>query len=38
MTLERWQTLAAQLVEVGAMKADAVDPSAAFTTQFLPKQ
>jgi len=38
MTLERWQTLAGQLVEVGAMKSDAVDPRAAFTTQFLPKQ
>ena len=36
MTLERWQTLAGQLVEVGALKADAVDPRAAFTTKFLP--
>jgi NitT/TauT family transport system substrate-binding protein len=38
MTLERWQTLAGQLVEVGAMKTGAVDPHAAFTTQFLPEQ
>jgi len=36
MTLERWQTLATQLVEAGAVKADVVDPRAAFTTKFLP--
>ncbi len=36
MTPERWQTLAGQLVEVGAIKPDAVDPQAAFTTKFLP--
>jgi NitT/TauT family transport system substrate-binding protein len=35
MTLERWQTLAEQLIEVGALKAGAVDPSAAFTTKYL---
>jgi NitT/TauT family transport system substrate-binding protein len=38
MTLERWQTLGGQLAEVGAMKADAVDPQAAFTTKFLPQK
>ncbi len=38
MTPDRWQTLAGQLVEVGALKADVVDPRAAFTTQFLPEQ
>ncbi len=37
MTLERWQTLADQLIEVGALKPDVVDPRAAFTTKFLPK-
>ncbi len=37
MTLERWQTLAGQLVEVGALKTDAIDPRSAFTTKFLPK-
>jgi|HubBroStandDraft_4_1064222.scaffolds.fasta_scaffold57630_2 NitT/TauT family transport system substrate-binding protein len=37
MTLERWQTLAGQLVEVGALKSDAVDPRSAFTTKFLLK-
>jgi NitT/TauT family transport system substrate-binding protein len=36
MTLERWQTLATQLVEVGALKPGAVDPREAFTTKFLP--
>jgi NitT/TauT family transport system substrate-binding protein len=36
MTPERWQTLAAQLVEVGAMKAGAVEPRDAYTTKFLP--
>jgi NitT/TauT family transport system substrate-binding protein len=35
MTLERWQTLVAQLVEVGALKAGSVDPAAAFTTKYL---
>jgi NitT/TauT family transport system substrate-binding protein len=35
MSLERWQTLAAQLVEVGALKAGSVDPTAAFTTKYL---
>ncbi len=37
MTLERWRTLAGQLVDVGALKPDAVDPQAAFTTKFLPQ-
>jgi NitT/TauT family transport system substrate-binding protein len=35
MTLERWQTLAGQLVEVGALKPDGIDPQGAFTTKFL---
>jgi NitT/TauT family transport system substrate-binding protein len=37
MTLERWQTLADQLIEVGALKPETVDPRAAFTTKFLRK-
>lgn len=36
MTMERWRQLAEQLVEVEALKPDAVDPSQAFTTEFLP--
>jgi NitT/TauT family transport system substrate-binding protein len=37
MTLERWRTLAEELVEIGAVKAEAVEPQAAFTTKFLPQ-
>ena len=36
MTLERWQTLAEQLVEAGALKPGAVDPAKAFDVSFLP--
>jgi NitT/TauT family transport system substrate-binding protein len=35
MTLPRWQTLLQQLVEVDALPPDAVDPQAAFTTEFV---
>jgi len=35
MTLERWQTLTDQLVECEQLEAGAVDPHAAFTTEFL---
>lgn len=35
MTSERWQTLAQQLVDIGAIDADAVDAFEAFTTEFL---
>lgn len=34
MTLERWQTLAEQLVEAGALKPGAVEPSKAFNASF----
>jgi NitT/TauT family transport system substrate-binding protein len=34
MTLERWQTLAEQLVEAGALKPGAIDPSKAFNASF----
>ncbi len=34
MTTERWQTLAEQLVEAEALKADAVDPAKAFDASF----
>lgn len=37
MTLERWKTLAEQLVEGGSLKADSVDPAKAFDASFLPK-
>lgn len=37
MTLERWKTLADQLVEGGSLKADSVDPAKAFDANFLPK-
>ena len=37
MTLERWKTLAEQLVEGGALKPDSADPAKAFDTSFLPK-
>ena len=37
MTLERWKTLAEQLVEGGALKPDSVDPAKAFDASFLPK-
>jgi NitT/TauT family transport system substrate-binding protein len=36
MTLDRWQTLHDQLVEVEALSTGAVDPSTVFTTDFLP--
>ena len=36
MTAERWQTLAAQLVDVEVLDPGAVDPSEAFTAEFLP--
>eukprot|EP00913_Durusdinium_trenchii_P023450 g22028.t1 len=36
MTLKRWQALADQLVEIGAIKKDRADAKAAFTTKFLP--
>lgn len=36
MTAERWKTLASQLVEADVMKAGAIDPLRAFTTEFLP--
>ena len=35
MTAERWKTLTSQLVEADVMKAGAVDPLRAFTTEFL---
>jgi hypothetical protein len=35
MSLERWEKLAGQLEEVGAIKKGAVDPKKAFTTEFL---
>ena len=35
MTLDRWRTLAQQLVDVGALPTAAVEPQAAFTTEFL---
>ncbi len=37
MTLERWQTLAEQLVEAEALKPGSVDPAKAFDATFLPK-
>jgi NitT/TauT family transport system substrate-binding protein len=36
MQLERWQTLAEQLVETGQLKPGAVAPQDAFSTKFLP--
>lgn len=36
MTLERWSSLYDQLVEAGMLEAKSVDPSAAFSTDFLP--
>ena len=36
MTLERWQTLAEQLIEAGALKPGATDPAKAFDVNFLP--
>jgi NitT/TauT family transport system substrate-binding protein len=36
MTLERWQTLAEQLVECGQLRRGAVDAQQAFTLDFLP--
>jgi hypothetical protein len=36
MTLDRWQTLHDQLVEVDALATGAVDPRKVFTTDFLP--
>jgi NitT/TauT family transport system substrate-binding protein len=35
MTLQRWQTLLQQLVEVGAIEPAAVKPESVFTTEFL---
>ena len=35
MTLQRWQTLMQQLVEVGAVEPAAVQPESVFTTDFL---
>ena len=35
MTAERWKTLYEQMVGVGAIEKDAVDPMKAFTTKFL---
>lgn len=36
MTAERWQALAELMVEIEAIPAGAVDPRAAFTSEFLP--
>jgi len=36
MTLDRWQALHDQLIEVQALEPDAVDPAAVFTNDFLP--
>lgn len=36
MSLERWQTLVSQLIEIGQIKSDIVKPSAGFTLKFLP--
>lgn len=36
MTVERWKTLAEQLVDVESIKPGSVEPSAAFTTEFVP--
>jgi len=38
MTAARWQTLAEQLAEVGALERDRVEPQRAFTTRFLPRR
>jgi NitT/TauT family transport system substrate-binding protein len=35
MTADRWKTLAGQLVEADALKADGTEPSRAFTNDFL---
>ena len=35
MTLQRWQTLLGQLIEVGAVEPVAVKPESVFTTEFL---
>ncbi len=37
MTLDRWKTLADQLVDGELLKPDAVDPTKVFETRFLPK-
>ncbi|AEI41790.1 ABC transporter substrate-binding protein [Paenibacillus mucilaginosus] len=37
MTMERWDALAKQLVDIGLLKAD-VDPAKAFTVEYLPKK
>lgn len=37
MTATRWQTLHTQLAELGVYSAAAVDPTDAFTTDFLPR-
>ena len=36
MTLQRWQELLEQMVTVGLIKEDVVDPTAVFTNRFLP--
>lgn len=38
MTLDRWQTLHDQLVEVQALQPGAVDPNDVFTIDFLPSE
>ncbi len=38
MTLDRWQTLHDQLVEVQALQPNSVDPNAVFTIDFLPSE
>jgi len=38
MTAARWQTLAEQLVEVGAIEGDRAEPDRAFTARFLPRR
>lgn len=35
MTLQRWRTLAEQLIEIGALSPAAVSPQTVFTTEFL---
>jgi NitT/TauT family transport system substrate-binding protein len=37
MSLNRWETLAQQLVEIGQLKEDQIDPVSAFTTRYLEK-
>jgi hypothetical protein len=35
MTAERWQTLAAQMTEIGLLKPDAVKAEDVYTLEFL---